>query len=143
MVDDTPDDLVFELHSEALWGAHPYGYSILGTRDTVASLAHGATCARCTRAPTIPAQLVVAASGNVEHDALLDVAASAPGWTARAAGDASRLVVPPPVAEAPRRRARDARRARRRTSSSAARPSRTATRAGMPWCCSARCSAAG
>ena len=38
MVDDTPDDLVFELHSESLWGQHPYGYSILGTRDTVSSL---------------------------------------------------------------------------------------------------------
>src|SRR6185503_14097341 len=24
MVEDTPDDLVFELHNEALWGAHPY-----------------------------------------------------------------------------------------------------------------------
>ena len=32
-VDDTPDDLVFELHSETLWPGHPYGYSILGTRD--------------------------------------------------------------------------------------------------------------
>src|SRR5689334_13810725 len=38
MVEDTPDDLVFEVHNEALWGEHPYGYSILGTRDTVASL---------------------------------------------------------------------------------------------------------
>src|SRR5678809_564029 len=35
MVEDTPDDLVFELHNEALWGEHPSGYSILGTRDTV------------------------------------------------------------------------------------------------------------
>src|SRR5919106_522586 len=38
MVDDTPDDLVFELHNAELWGEHPYGYSILGTRDTVSSL---------------------------------------------------------------------------------------------------------
>ena len=37
MVEDTPDDLVFELHNEALWGPHPYGYSILGTRDSVSS----------------------------------------------------------------------------------------------------------
>ena len=34
-VEDTPDDLVFELHATALWPQHPYGYSILGTRDTV------------------------------------------------------------------------------------------------------------
>src|SRR6185437_4248359 len=38
MVEDTPDDLVFELHNEAMWGSHPYGYSILGTRETVSSL---------------------------------------------------------------------------------------------------------
>ena len=41
MVEDTPDDLVFELHNEALWGEHPYGYSILGTRDTVNGLGVG------------------------------------------------------------------------------------------------------
>jgi len=29
---------VFELHNELMWGPHPYGYSILGTRDTVSSL---------------------------------------------------------------------------------------------------------
>src|SRR3989475_8782551 len=37
-VDDTPDDLVFELSSQALWPEHPYGYSILGTPDTVGAL---------------------------------------------------------------------------------------------------------
>src|SRR6185437_14409860 len=38
MVEDDPDDLVFEIHNEVLWGDHPYGYSILGTRDTVSAL---------------------------------------------------------------------------------------------------------
>ena len=38
MVEDTPDDLVFELHNEVMWDGHPYGYSILGTRDTVSAL---------------------------------------------------------------------------------------------------------
>ena len=52
MVDDTPDDLVFELHNEALWGAHPYGYSILGTRDTVVVAQRRRICARCTSART-------------------------------------------------------------------------------------------
>ena len=33
-MDDTPDDLVFELHTETLWPDHPYGYSILGTPET-------------------------------------------------------------------------------------------------------------
>jgi len=34
-VDDTPDDLVFELHNAQMWGNHPYGFQILGTRETV------------------------------------------------------------------------------------------------------------
>ncbi|OLC47071.1 MAG: hypothetical protein AUH68_01820 [Gemmatimonadetes bacterium 13_1_40CM_4_69_5] len=37
-VEDTPDDLVFELLASTLWPEHPYGFSILGTRDTVGAL---------------------------------------------------------------------------------------------------------
>jgi predicted Zn-dependent peptidase len=102
MVDDTPDDLVFELHNEALWGSHPYGYSILGTRDTVSSLGTAELRALHERAYH-PSQLVVAASGNVEHDALLETLERT-GWTARVGGDATRLTVPPPRSEAPTRR---------------------------------------
>ena len=102
MVDDTPDDLVFELHNEALWGTHPYGYSILGTRDTVSSLGTAELKALHERAYH-PSQLVVAASGNVEHEALLDVLERT-GWTARVGGDATRLTVPPPRPDAPVRR---------------------------------------
>ncbi|MBW8769326.1 MAG: insulinase family protein [Gemmatimonadetes bacterium] len=102
MVDDTPDDLVFELHNEALWGTHPYGYSILGTRDTVSSLGTADLRALHERAYH-PSQLVVAASGNVEHDALLE-ALERTGWTARIGGDATRLTVPAPRTDAPSRR---------------------------------------
>ena len=102
MVDDTPDDLVFELHSEALWGQHPYGYSILGTRDSVTSLGTGDLEALHRRAYH-PRQLVVAASGNVEHDELLEILTRT-GWTERPDGDATRLVVPPPTYEAPLRK---------------------------------------
>jgi predicted Zn-dependent peptidase len=102
MVDDTPDDLVFELHNEALWGSHPYGYSILGTRDTVSSLGTADLRALHERAYH-PSQLVVAASGNVEHDALLETLERT-GWTARVGGDATRLTVPPARPDSPVRR---------------------------------------
>ena len=101
MVDDTPDDLVFELHSEALWGAHPYGYSILGTRESVSSLRTSHLEALHQRAYH-PGQLIVAASGNVDHDALL-ASLERTGWAGREGGDAARLIVPTPVAEPPRR----------------------------------------
>jgi predicted Zn-dependent peptidase len=99
MVDDTPDDLVFELHSEALWGQHPYGYSILGTRDTVSSLRTSDLQALHDRAYH-PGQLIVAASGNVDHDALL-ATLERTGWTAESGRDGNRLAVPPPRAEPP------------------------------------------
>ena len=102
MVDDTPDDLVFELHSEELWGRHPYGYSILGTRDSVSSL-RTVDLEALHRRAYHPGQLIVAASGNVDHDALLE-ALERTGWAAREGGDATRLAVPTPAAEPARRR---------------------------------------
>jgi predicted Zn-dependent peptidase len=99
MVEDTPDDLVFELHNEALWGAHPYGYSILGTRDTVSGLRVADLRALHTRAYH-PGQLVVAAAGNVEHDRLLDVLGET-RWLDAPEGDATALTSPRPVAEKP------------------------------------------
>ncbi|MBX6330996.1 MAG: insulinase family protein [Gemmatimonadaceae bacterium] len=99
MVEDTPDDLVFELHAEAMWGGHPYGYSILGTRDTVSAL--GVRELRELHARAYhPAQVVVAAAGNVEHEQLLDVLERT-GWTAVPAGDPEPLATPPIVAAGP------------------------------------------
>jgi predicted Zn-dependent peptidase len=99
MVEDTPDDLVFELHNEALWGSHPYGYSILGTRETVAALGVPDLVELHARAYH-PGQLVVAASGNVDHDQLLAVL-DRTGWLSVPRGDTSRLVPPTPRTEAP------------------------------------------
>lgn len=99
MVEDTPDDIVFELHNETLWGTHPYGYSILGTRETVSNL--GVPDLRTLHGRAYhPGQIVVAASGNVGHEQLLDVLALT-GWADAPAGDRTPLVAPRPVAAAP------------------------------------------
>ena len=98
-VDDTPDDLVFELHNAQLWGAHPYGYSILGTRDTVAGL--GAEDLRALHSRAYhPEQIVVAAAGNVEHDALTEVL-EATGWGDVPAGRLPVLRSPAPTVQPP------------------------------------------
>lgn len=71
-VADTPDDLVFELHAETLWPDHAYGYSILGTPDTLSRL--GAEDLRCLHGTGYhPGNCVVAAAGNLEHGQLLTV----------------------------------------------------------------------
>ena len=84
MVEDTPDDLVFELHNEILWGEHPYGYSILGTRRTVSEMGVADLRSLHERAYH-PNQLVVAVSGSVDHDELLE-SLEKTGWLERPAG---------------------------------------------------------
>jgi predicted Zn-dependent peptidase len=98
-VDDTPDDLVFELHNAQLWGNHPYGYSILGTRETVSALDQSDLRALHSRAYH-PEQIVVAAAGNVEHDALLETLESA-GWADIPRGGLPALKSPAPIVQAP------------------------------------------
>jgi len=98
MVEDTPDDLVFELHNEVLWGGHPYGHSILGTRESVKHLGVRALKELHERVYH-PPQLVVAASGNVSHDGLLEVLERT-GWNAVPRG-ADTLLAPPVATSAP------------------------------------------
>jgi predicted Zn-dependent peptidase len=69
---DTPDDLVFELHSETLWPTHPYGYSILGSPETVAALTTD-DLGKVHRGGYSPGNCVLAAAGHLDHDQLLTV----------------------------------------------------------------------
>ena len=99
MVEDTPDDLVFELHNELLWGEHPYGYSILGTRETVKAL--GVRELRELHARAYhPGRTIVAASGSVEHERRVEALVRG-GWADAAAGDATPLPTRPPAAAGP------------------------------------------
>jgi predicted Zn-dependent peptidase len=92
-VADTPDDLVFELHAETLWPGHPYGYSILGTPDTLAPISAGDL--RCLhRTGYYPGNCVIAAAGNVDHDRLLEALAGE-GWLEGGAPERARPPVPP------------------------------------------------
>ena len=84
-VEDTPDDQVFDLCYQTLWPEHPYGYSILGTRDTVSALSTGDLQQLHQRA-YFPANCVIAAAGNLEHERLLDELGKL-GWLDRATGN--------------------------------------------------------
>ena len=99
MVDDTPDDLVFELHNETLWGPHPYGYSILGTRDTVSSLSVRDLRELHERAYH-PEHIVVAVAGNVDHDRLLETLERT-GWADVPRGDTPAAATQAPVSRPP------------------------------------------
>ena len=69
MRDDTPDDIVHELFAEALYPKHPLGRSVLGTRDTIAAASARRDRGVPPRRTTGPSNVVVAAAGNLEHDA--------------------------------------------------------------------------
>ncbi len=98
-VDDTPDDLVFELHNAQLWGNHPYGFQILGTRETVGALRAEDLRALHSRAYH-PEQVVVAAAGNVEHDSLIETL-EATGWADVPHGRLPLLESPAPIVQTP------------------------------------------
>ena len=86
-VEDQPDDLVFELHNDALFAGSPYGHTILGTRETIKALSIADVRSLHERAFR-PPLIVVAASGNVEHDRLL-AALEKSGWMAEPGGGAN------------------------------------------------------
>ena len=70
-VEDMPDDLVFELHSDLLWQGHPYGRSILGTKESVARMSIDTL--RDLHARTYHGDnLIVAAAGNVQHERVVE-----------------------------------------------------------------------
>jgi len=94
-VEDTPEDLVFEQSAAALWPDHPYGYSILGTRETVDGL-DAERLRAVHRAGYYPGNCVIAAAGNLDHDRLLD-ALGREGWFESTERSAPRPPVAPGV----------------------------------------------
>ncbi len=98
---DTPDDLVFELHSRLLWPEHPYGFSILGTSETVGALST-ADLREVHGGGYYAGNCVIAAAGRVDHEEFL-AALTREGWSE---GDTEQPARPPLAAEPARRGAR-------------------------------------
>ncbi len=70
-VEDTPDDMVFDLHGERFWNGHPYGQAILGTRETVGALT-AEDVRRLHASRYRGGNLVVGCAGNVDHDVVTE-----------------------------------------------------------------------
>jgi predicted Zn-dependent peptidase len=75
MVEDTPDELLGELFNAAYFPGHPLGRPIEGTEETISSFDHH-TISTFHAREFSPANLVVAAAGNVEHDRLVELVES-------------------------------------------------------------------
>ncbi len=74
-VEDAPEDRVHDLFVEFFWPNHPLGRPILGTPETVGSFERD-DLVRFFRKNYAPSNIIVAAAGDVEHDALLELTSS-------------------------------------------------------------------
>jgi len=95
-VEDTPDDEVFDRTYETMWPTHPYGFQILGTRETVGALSTG-DLKQLHSSAYFPGNCVIAAAGNLTHDALL-AEVERQGWFE---GDGAASRTPPAVIPVP------------------------------------------
>jgi predicted Zn-dependent peptidase len=72
MYDDAPQELVHDLIAEAVFGDHPLGRPVIGTVESISSMPREAI-ARYHDAMYVPGNIVVAASGNIEHERVVEL----------------------------------------------------------------------
>jgi predicted Zn-dependent peptidase len=78
MYEDDPQSRVFDLLGEAVFGSHPLGRAVIGTAEVVgASTREQLSSFHADR--YLPGQIVIAAAGSIDHDALVAMAAGAEG----------------------------------------------------------------
>jgi predicted Zn-dependent peptidase len=100
MYEDDPQDRVFDVLGEAVFGDHPLGRAIIG-RAEVVSGAPPATLRDFHRVQYVPGNVVVAAAGSVDHDALVELVRQS---GVERPGQAAPALPGPPPADAARMR---------------------------------------
>lgn len=74
MIEDNPEEYIHTLFEENLWGDHPLGRSILGTRETVKQF-KAKTIKRFFHHFYQPDRIIISAAGNIGHAQMLDLIA--------------------------------------------------------------------
>jgi predicted Zn-dependent peptidase len=98
MYEDTPQELVHDLFSEAVFDDHPLGRPVIGTREVLSSISRDEV-ARFHGVAYVGANIVVAGAGNLEHEHLLELLGRAQAGRVPAAPPtppARNLLVQPP-----------------------------------------------
>src|SRR6201997_5195185 len=70
MYEDTPQELVHDLFSEAVFGDAPLGRPVIGTSEVISTVSRRALAAY-HRSMYVGGNVVVAAAGNLEHNAIV------------------------------------------------------------------------
>ena len=73
MYEDTPDELVHDLHVSNIWTGHQLGRNIIGTAHSIKQITRDAILTYYRQFYT-PDNLVIAAAGNVDHQQLRELA---------------------------------------------------------------------
>ena len=87
MYEDDPQDRVFDVLGEAVFGSHPLGRPVIGTAEVVGALTREQLQA-FHRERYAPQRIVIAAAGSVDHDGLVTLAENALPAQARAQASA-------------------------------------------------------
>jgi predicted Zn-dependent peptidase len=83
MYEDDPQDKVFDVLGEAVFGDHPLGRPIIGRAEVVGGVP-AEQLAGFHHARYVPGNVVIAAAGAIDHDALVEMVNAAPGERAGA-----------------------------------------------------------
>ncbi len=73
MYEDDPQDRVFDVLGEAVFGDHPLGRAVIGSADVVGATS-AETLAGFHAAHYAPSGIVIAAAGSLQHDAIVELA---------------------------------------------------------------------
>ncbi len=98
MYEDDPQDKVFDVLGEAVFGSHPLGRAVIGTAEVVGAVTLEQLAA-FHAARYRPQEIVIAAAGSVDHDALVGLARSLDIAELGSNGDANGAVDPVVAAE--------------------------------------------
>jgi predicted Zn-dependent peptidase len=100
MYEDTPQDLVYDVLTRAIFAGHPLGRPVIGSAGVISSVSRRAIQAY-HRSRYVADNLVVAAAGSLEHDHLVEVCQrmaqkKAPPPARRARARPPLVAAPPP-----------------------------------------------
>jgi 4-hydroxy-tetrahydrodipicolinate reductase len=73
MYEDDPQDRVFDVLGRAIFDSHPLGRAVIGTAEVIAGVTREQLAA-FHAGRYVPANIVIAAAGSLDHDALVEMA---------------------------------------------------------------------
>ncbi len=97
MVEDTPDELIYDMFSDAFYPGHPLGKPIQGTEETVSSFSRRRLLTYFRKAYS-PENMLIVAAGRLRHPRLVSMVEEAFGTMSRNGGKAPSVRPPRPRA---------------------------------------------